>query len=126
MTLIKGVIGLSIRTRNPGTEESKYNHRANQQWLKQLPSSNLGETSRLVYKRILLSNELLLDTKNRIDFLQGIESVVENIQSNLRKHYQGQSVSLTSKQKKIANLCLTLQNEMAIGYKTVIEDLISE
>jgi len=126
MTLIKGVIGLNIRIRNSEAEESEYNQRANQRWLKQLPSSNLGETSRLVYKRIFNSNGLLLDAKNRVEFLEGIENEVGTILSSLKKHYQGQSVSLTTKQKKIANLCLTLQNEMAIGYKTVIEDLISD
>ncbi len=126
MTLVKGTIGLEIHERLPLTDRSEYSHRANQKWFDNLPRANLGETSREVYHRIVDSNKLLLKVADRAKFLELIEPTVTSICTSLKKHYTGRTVSLSGKQKKIANLCQALQLELIIGYKTIIEDLIAD
>jgi len=126
MTLVKGTIGLGIRERHPDADLSKYSEEFSNQWLKELPMANLGETSRRVYHRLLESNGQLLKANIRCSLLSNIESSVEYTCDSLKKHYTAQSVSLTDKQRKVANLCQAIQLEMAIGYKTVIEDLLSD
>ncbi|PCJ50245.1 MAG: hypothetical protein COA74_03205 [Gammaproteobacteria bacterium] len=126
MILVKGTIGLGIRERHPGSDLSIYSQESTRQWLEQLPTANLGETSRRVYHRLLESNAVLIDAKSRSSILSSLESSVKHICDSLKKHYIGHSVSLSTKQKKIANLCQAIQLEMAIGYKTIIEDLLSD
>jgi len=126
MTLIKGTIGLGIRERHVNPELSKYSPGSTQIWLEELPTANLGETSRRVYHRILESNAILLDVKMRSSILSSLESSVQHITNSLKKHYVSQSVSLSTKQNKVAKLCQAIELEMAIGYKTIIEDLLSD
>lgn len=126
MTLVKGTIGLSIRERHADSGLSKYSEESTQRWLDELPRANLGETSRQVYHRLLESNTLLLDVKLRSRILSSLEASVKHITDSLKKHYISQSVSLSPKQNKIAKLCQTVELEMAIGYKTIIEDLLND
>jgi len=126
VTLVKGSIGLGIRERHPEADQSKYNQESITRWLDELPMANLGETSRRVYRRLFESNSQLIDTEIRYRILQSVEDCVEHICNSLKKHYIGQSVSLTDKQKKVADLSQAIQLELAIGYKTIIEDLLSD
>jgi hypothetical protein len=126
MTLVKGTIGLGIRERHADSELSKYNDESTQLWLDELPMANLGETSRQVYSRLLESNAILLDVELRSRILSSLESSVKHITDSLKKHYNSHSVSLSTKQNKIAKLCQALELEMAIGYKTIIEDLLND
>ncbi len=126
MTLVKGSIGLGIRERHPTTNQSEYSQDAIKRWLDDLPMANLGELSRRVYHRLLESNGLLLDAKTRSRVLISLQDSIDFICNALKKHYTGQSVSLTAKQRKVANLSQAIQLELAIGHKTIIEDLLSD
>jgi len=126
MTLVKGSLGLGIRERHPASDMSIYSQEHTDRWLKELPMANIGEVSRQVYHRLLESNGILIDTRTRASLLAGMESSIEYICDSLKKHYTGQSVSLTEKQRKVANLCQAIQLEVTIGYKTIIEDLLCD
>jgi hypothetical protein len=126
MTLVKGTIGLGIRERHADSDLSKYSPESTQRWLDELPTANLGETSRQVYSRLLQSNAVLLDVKVRSRILSSLETSVKHITDSLKKHYISQSVSLSTKQNKIAKLCQAIELEMAIGYKTIVEDLLND
>ena len=127
MSLVKGTIGLSFRERSFDDEaHTNYSAAANKQWFNDLSMANLGETSRSVYHRLLKSNKEYIDTKIRAALLYSLTTPVEHICNSLTRHYLGQSVSLTDKQKKIANLSQALQLDMAIGFKYIIEDLSAE
>jgi len=124
VTLVKGSIGLGIRERQPQTKMSSYSSDAIEQWIEDLPMANIGETSRRVYHRLLESNTSLLDVKVRTRLLNSLNKPIKFICNYLTRYYTVQSASLTEKQMKVANLSRTIQLEAAIGYKTIIEDLI--
>ncbi len=126
MTLIKGSIGLGIRERHPHADISEYSADSIRHWIADLPMANIGEVSRRVYHRLMDSNTQLLDTRVRSRVLHSFHDSVKYITNHLARHYTVQSASLTEKQMKVANLSRAIQLEVAIGYKTIVEDLLSD
>lgn len=124
--LVKGAMGLGIRERKPVTDSEKFHHKSIKEWIEHLPKANLGETSRQTYSLLLESNQQLLTTSQRNDVLSNLNEIVTYISNGLTKHYVGQSVSLSEKQQKVANFSQALDIEVAIGYKTIIEDLVAD
>jgi len=126
VTLIKGSIGLGIRERHPHTDISEYSADSIRLWIADLPMANIGEVSRRVYHRLLDSNSQLLDIRARSRVLHSLHDSIKFVSNHLTRHYTVQSASLTEKQMKVANLSRAIQLEVAIGYKTIIEDLLSD
>lgn len=122
--LVKGTIGLGIRERKPVTNAGRFEHKAVKTWINELPKANVGETSRQVYQLLLDSNQLLLSSEQRNNLLSNTNDIVSYISAGLKKHYVGQSVALNDKQQKVSNFSQALDVEVAIGYKSIIEDLI--
>ena len=122
--LLKGTIGLGIRERKPATDTQRYQQKVLSEWVTNLPKGNIGETSRLVYQLLLESNQQLLTAQQRSDVLSQLHVSVAYITTALKKHYIGQSISLSEKQQKVANFSQAIEVEMAIACKTVIEDLL--
>ncbi len=122
-----GQLGLSVRERGTARQTSvPLNQRAVNAWLDSLPMANIGESARQVYQFLVDINGAGLDVGERLKIMQALTKVSGHITDALRKHYIGQSVSLNEKQRKIAALAQAMQSEMAIGYKTVVEDMLSE
>jgi hypothetical protein len=119
-------MGLGIRERKPATRPERFQHKAIKTWIDHLPKANIGETSRQVYQLLLESNQMLLTANERNTLLSNINEICTFISDSLKKHYVGQSVSLSAKQQKVANFSQALDVEIAIGYKTIIEDLIAD
>ena len=122
-----GQLGLSVRERGAARQtQVPLNVRAVSSWLDALPIANIGESARQVYQFLVDINGAPLDVGERLKIMQALAKVVSHITDALRKHYIGQSVSLNEKQRKIAALAQAMQSEMAIGYKTVVEDMLGE
>ncbi|NQD36561.1 hypothetical protein HPT27_05955 [Permianibacter sp. IMCC34836] len=122
-----GQLGLSVRERGATRQtQVTLTARAVSQWLDSLPIANIGESARQVYQFLVDVNSASLDVGERLKIMQALTKVVGHITDALRKHYIGQSVSLNEKQRKIAALAQAMQSEMAIGYKTVVEDMLGE
>lgn len=124
--LVKGTIGLGIRERKPVATPDKYSPDIIEEWLSNLPKANIGETSKQVYSLLNDSNKELLSPEQRSALLGQLQETVALIAEVMKKHYMGMSVSLSEKQQKIANFVQALDVEMAIGYKTIVEDLIAD
>jgi cyclic-di-GMP-binding protein len=125
VALVTGTIGLTVKERKPLEDKNRYRERNIKQWCDDLPMANIGELAKRLYGCIHGSNEVELEVPMRMHLLKSLEPLLYFVTDALKKHYLGQSASLNSKQRKIANLCQTLQQEQAIGYKTIIEDLYS-
>lgn len=122
-----GQLGLSVRERGAARQtQVPLNVRAVSSWLDALPIANIGESARQVYQFLVDINGAPLEVSERLKIMQALTKVVSHITDALRKHYIGQSVSLNEKQRKIAALAQAMQSEMAIGYKTVVEDMLGE
>lgn len=123
----RGLLGLSVREQGlPRQTTVALNVRAVSLWLESLPVANIGETARQVYQLLVDCNSQTLEPLERLKIMQGLVKITTHIGDALRKHYISQTVSLNEKQRKIAALAQAMQSEMAIGYKTVIEDSLSE
>jgi cyclic-di-GMP-binding protein len=89
-------------------------------WQKHLPS-DLGQSAKKVYHAISDCNKVELAPKDRFEILEIFAGSVEHICHALSRHYLNQTSVLTPQQLTIASLAETLQQQMADGYKLVIE-----
>jgi hypothetical protein len=122
----RGQLGLSIReTGAPRQTAVALNAKAIASWIDTLPVANIGETARQVYQFLVDCNSQAIDPTERLKIMQAMMKITQHIGDALRKHYIGQSVSLNEKQRKVAALAQAMQSEMAIGFKTIIEDALT-
>lgn len=120
-----GQIGLSVAERRRPTRESfDYRSSSMERWVTALPAGNIGETARLVYGALQEVNRLDIPWKERQRFLEQLREPVSYVQESLVKRYTRMSLPLPPKAQRIAHLAQTLYLEMALGYKTAIEEML--
>ena len=93
-------------------------------WVDNLPLANVGESSRQLYQAIIEFNKLGIAPPLRCQLLEILRPPIEFVCKELSKHFLNQSVVLTEKQQKIANLAQTIQIHLATGYKIVLMESI--
>ena len=86
------------------------------QWVKNLPTANLGETSKSTYRLLVDCNQSLLDPDKRLEILTIIEPVINQVTAALEKQFINNHITLSEKQRKIAALLQAIQTEIAIGF----------
>lgn len=91
-------------------------------WLENLPKANIGETARQLYQGLIELNQLKIAPDVRVAMLEKIRQDVHYVCNALAKYYLGQSIVLTDKPRKVANLSQALQNHLANGYKIVVAE----
>ena len=94
-------------------------------WIKSLPTANVGETSRQVFKTLVEFNRVDIPNIARIKNAEIFRQPIDYIASNLRKYYYDVSFPLSAKNRKIAVLNRELYAELAIAYKIFIEMMVS-
>ena len=97
-----------------------------EKWIANLPTAHVGETARLVYKAMAELNRVPLPAQQRFKVLELFREPFAYVSQALQKHYINQAFPLSSKNQKIAELTLELQQELAIGYKIIIEASLSQ
>jgi hypothetical protein len=95
-------------------------------WVKDLPMANVGELSRQLYQAIIEFNKLTLPPLVRVQLLELLRPPIEYVCKELSKHFLNQSVVLTEKQQKIANLTQAIQIHIATSYKIVLMDSLPQ
>lgn len=95
-------------------------------WIATLPMANTGETARHIFSALREMNRLVLPEQDRFKTLEILRGPVYQITQVLKKHYINQNLPLSTKNQKIAELAIQLNSEMAIGYKSVIQDKLSK
>lgn len=120
----KGQLGLTIAERTKPTSASfNYRSSAVEQWVEDLPMGNVGAVSKLLYNALREVNRLTISWRDRQRFLEQLRSPVEYVQEQLNRRYTGISFPLPQKTKQVAELSKALSREMALGYKTAIEEM---
>lgn len=92
-------------------------------WLKQLPLTNSGETTRQFFNGLKTTNRQNIPVKHRFEIMEAMRPTATTIVDNLRRHLIARSLPLPSKSAKVIALRQTLLAEMAIGYKIVIQQV---
>ncbi len=93
-------------------------------WVASLPMANVGESARRLYTALRELNRLQVSPQDRLKNLEILRTPHYHIAEALKRHYINQPLPLSPKNHKVAELAIQLNNEMAIGYKSVIEDTL--
>lgn len=121
----KGLIGLKIAERSkPAKGSFDYRSASVEKWVQTLPVGNIGETARLVYDALHEVNRLDISWKERHRFLELLREPVHYVQNSLVRRFTGMPFPLPEKARRISMLTRTLYDEMALGYKTAIEEML--
>lgn len=91
-----------------------------QKWLEHLPVTNVGETTRLLYRALCEMNAQDLALQTRYKALELLRPSVCYVLEAMKKHIVGQSFPLPEKARKVAHLSQELLGELGDGYKIVI------
>jgi len=89
-------------------------------WIAALPMANIGESARHIYTALCEMNRLIVSEHDRYKSMELLREPVYQITEVLKAHYINQSLPLSPKNQKIAELAIQLNTEMAIGYKAII------
>ena len=121
----KGQIGLSIAERSKPTSSS-FNYRSGPmgQWVEDLPMGNVGAMSKLLFNALREVNRLDIGWRDRMRFMEQLRKPVEYVQQQLHKRYTGVSFPLPAKTQQVTELSKALSSEMAMGYKSAIEEML--
>lgn len=121
----KGQIGLTVAERSKPTNAS-FNYRSNavEHWVQDLPQGNVGAMSKLLYTSLREVNRLAIGWRERQRFLELLRQPIEYVQEQLQRRFTGISLPLPPKTQQIAQLSQALAEEMALGYKTAIEEML--
>ncbi|WP_455206111.1 hypothetical protein [Kaarinaea lacus] len=117
----KGLLGIP-ELRKP--HKGSFNPRPKQvdAWLADLPLADTGECARRIYTVLKETNGLQFSYSGRLHVLNALAAPTANILKTLKRHYANQAQPLTAKNRKIAELAIALNGEIATGYKIIIED----
>ena len=94
-------------------------------WVAALPMANTGESARRIFNALKEINRLSISTHDRFKVMEIFRTPVFHITSVLKKHYVTQNLPLSPKNQKIAELAIQLYSEMAMGYKTIVEEKLN-
>ncbi len=109
----------------PGKDSFDTRPKRVEAWIAQLPMGNVGETARLVFSALHESNRLRISWQDRYRMLEALRPAVAFISQALHKRFLGLAMPLPPKTQRIAALATELYNEMALGYKAAIEDMLA-
>lgn len=119
-------IGFALPEQSKPRKDS-FNTKAHKldEWVAQLPMGNVGETARQVFSALYETNRLQIGWKDRYRLLETLRPSVAYVGQALHKRFTGLTFPLPPKTQRIANLTTELYNEMALGYKAAIEDMLA-
>ena len=94
-------------------------------WLDNLPIAHIGETARQLYMAMRDANQRDdIPVKHHFHLLEGIAEPLNLILPELRRHYIGKPLPLSSKRRKVADLYTQLLRQSILGYQQVIAHAI--
>ena len=110
------------------TQDSAFpNHpRKVKKWLADLPQANMGEITRQIFGAIREINRRKIPAKQRLEIMELLRAPSRSIFDNLKKYFINRTFPLPEKSKKIVTLNQALLQEMALGYKIIIQQAASK
>ncbi|HEB92921.1 MAG TPA: hypothetical protein ENI94_05540 [Gammaproteobacteria bacterium] len=110
----------------PGSDSFPTRPKQVETWVASLPMANIGECARQIYTALGEMNRLIISPQDRFKSLETLRPPLFVITETLKKHYIRQNLPLSPRNQKIAELAIQLNSEMAMGYKSVIEDTLAK
>lgn len=94
-----------------------------QQWLNQLPLSDLSETAKRLYIILQDSHQANISSELRFEILSFLKPTLDYLSEEIQKFYTSQEI-LSASESLTVDLIYALYIEMINGYKLVIEDTV--
>ena len=112
---------LHIPERSAPAKDAFPNHpRKVKKWLAELPNANMGELTRQLFSVLRDLNRQSMPSKYRLENMEQLRQPTRDVFDYLKKYFINRTLPLPEKSRKIINLNLSLLNEMAYGYKTIV------
>ncbi len=122
----KRTLGLDLPARSAAARSTFLaNPKEVEIWISNLPITNLGETTRQVFKTLSEFNRQEIPNNTRLRVAEMFQQPIEYIATNLRKYYFDIPLPLSAKNRKIATLNRKLQSELAISYQIVVDGIVA-
>ncbi len=87
-----------------------------EQWIRDLPLANIGESSRLLYEALHETQGLDLPADQRFRLLEQLRIPINAVLEAMKIHYVGKALPLAEKGRQTAALSQALMRQMARGY----------
>ncbi|NOY62359.1 MAG: hypothetical protein GXP10_04250 [Gammaproteobacteria bacterium] len=97
-----------------------------EKWISNLPFTNVGKSTRLIYETLLELNRRNIPNANRVKVMELFRPKICLLLDVLKKYYIGSQFPLSEKSRKVCRLVHALQIELATGYKIVLVDGLSD
>jgi len=92
-------------------------------WLSGLPLGDKSACARQIFHALKETNRLDISSRDRWSALEMIVPPVLNMTESLEQHFRNQNIPIAEKNLKIADLCIELYRELALGYKILLDQL---
>ncbi|MBI5460635.1 MAG: hypothetical protein HY941_00430 [Gammaproteobacteria bacterium] len=91
-----------------------------EQWIKELPLANLGESSRRLYEALRSIQTLVLPAEQRFRLLEQLRPPIDTVLDAMKVHYVGKPFPLADKSRQTVALAQVLMQQMAQGYRNTL------
>ena len=92
-------------------------------WLSDLPMGDKGACARQIFHALKEMNRLDISSRDRWRALEMLVPHVLDMTETLEQHFRNQSLPIAEKNLKIADLCIELFRELALGYKILLDQI---
>jgi len=110
---------------SPGKSDFNLKSSAVDQWFDSLPLANIRVSTKHIYSVIKEVNGLSCSYKKRLYFLEKIHEPLVDLASNLRRLNLNRELPLDEKHQRITRLISKMHEQISIGYKLVLKDLLN-
>jgi hypothetical protein len=122
MDTIQSKLGFSIPQKIDGSKPSvELSPKAMKEWVGDLPISDTGACTKIVFSFLKELNGYNTDFKSRFNAVEEVHSTINTCGVALKKHYFSHNGGLTNKQVSVAKLAIALFNEVCLTYKDIID-----
>lgn len=107
----------------PGAESFDIRPKQLEHWLNELPMGDKGECARRIFHALKEINRLDYSSRDRWRALEVLTGPLSDMTDSLEQHFKNQNLPIAEKNLKIADLCIELYREMALGYKIMLDQI---
>ncbi len=124
-TIEQAIFNKLPKQSKPTKSSFKFQAKAIDDWFDTLPLANIRIATKSIYQALKETNSQIAPYKNRLYFLEKIHKPITELADNLKKLNLNRDLPLNEKHTRIAMIINKLHNQISIGYKLVLRDLVN-
>jgi len=92
-------------------------------WIKDLPQGDAGESARRLFYAMKEINQYQYSNRDRWRAMEMLSPYIDTMTSDLDRRFKNQNLPMAEKNLKIAELCIELNRQLAVGYEILLDEL---